>query len=163
MKMMILFAMIIVLLIGCDNSIQDYEIAKKKDTIESYTDFLKNHSKSEHAVRVRNRLAYLYQVDVILQKIKNDDILVKTGSRLSTKRNRRIISDDLPASEKKRLYTWAELLRRVFKIDVLECPSCKGRRKLIAFITDPPVIRAILKCLDLPSDPPVLAPARWPP
>jgi hypothetical protein len=62
-----------------------------------------------------------------------------------------------------RRYTWAELLKRVFKVDVLHCPFCKGRRKLIAFITEAPVIRAILQCLDLPSDPPVLSPARWPP
>ena len=53
-------------------------------------------------------------------------------------------------------------MKRVFKLDVLECPFCKGRRKLIALITDPPVIRAILDCLDLPSDPRCLSPARWP-
>jgi hypothetical protein len=60
-------------------------------------------------------------------------------------------------------YTWAELLKRVFSIDVLQCPFCQGRRKLIAFITEAPVIRAILQCLDFPCDPPQLSPARWPP
>jgi hypothetical protein len=44
-------------------------------------------------------------------------------------------------------------MRRVFEVDVLECPFCKGKRKLIALITDPPVIRAILDCLDLLGDP----------
>ena len=81
----------------------------------------------------------------------------------SRKRRRKTLSDDLPASERKRRYTWAELLKQVFKIEALECPFCKGRRKLIALITDPPVIRAILECLDLPSSPPILSPARWPP
>jgi hypothetical protein len=38
-------------------------------------------------------------------------------------------------------------MKRVFALDVLECPFCKGKRKLIALINDPPV----------------LAPVRWPP
>ena len=84
------------------------------------------------------------------------------GIRCSRKRGRKPPPEDVPASERKRRYTWAELMKRVFKLDVLECPFCKGRRKLIALITDPPVIRAILDCLDLPSDPRCLSPARWP-
>ena len=71
--------------------------------------------------------------------------------------------DETSAPERARRYTWAALLKRVFSIDVLRCPYCHGRRKLIAFITEAPVVRAILECLDLPSDPPVLSPARWPP
>jgi hypothetical protein len=70
---------------------------------------------------------------------------------------------DLSAPERERRYTWAQLMKRVFKLDVLECSFCKGRRKLIAFITEAEVIRAILTCLDLPADPPYPAPARWPP
>ena len=54
-------------------------------------------------------------------------------------------------------------MKRVFELDVLECPFCKGKRKLIALINDPLVIRAILACLGLTIDPPALAPARWPP
>ena len=30
-------------------------------------------------------------------------------------------------------------MKRVFEIDVLECPFCKGRRKRIALITEAPV------------------------
>ena len=33
-----------------------------------------------------------------------------------------------------------ELMERVFAADVLECPRCRGRRKLIAVITDPAVL-----------------------
>ena len=50
-----------------------------------------------------------------------------------------------------RNYRWAELMLRVFAIDVLECP-CGGRRSLIAVITQPDVIRAILDCLALSSN-----------
>ena len=60
-------------------------------------------------------------------------------------------------------YSWAELLRRVFAIDVLTCPSCGSRRRLIALITDPPVLRKILRHLGLPAEPPALAPPRSPP
>ena len=40
--------------------------------------------------------------------------------------------------------TWAELLRRVFAVDVLTCPLCGGPRRLIAQLTDPVVVRKIL-------------------
>ena len=32
---------------------------------------------------------------------------------------------------------WAELLQRVFAVDVLQCPRCAGRLELIAFINQP--------------------------
>jgi hypothetical protein len=54
-------------------------------------------------------------------------------------------------------------MRRVFKIDVLHCTHCGGRRKLIAFITHPPDIRRIRGHLKLPADPPPISPARPPP
>ncbi len=48
-------------------------------------------------------------------------------------------------------------------LDVLVCPHCGGRRKLIAFLTDGLVVRKILAHLGLSTEPPVLAPARAPP
>jgi hypothetical protein len=59
--------------------------------------------------------------------------------------------------------TWAELLRRVFAIDVLTCPHCGGARRLIAMITDGDVVRRILEHLELPCAPPEIASARAPP
>jgi hypothetical protein len=54
-------------------------------------------------------------------------------------------------------------MKRVFNMDVLKCPYCgAGKRKLIAMITDAPVIRSILLCLGLPGDPPAIHPALWP-
>jgi len=49
-------------------------------------------------------------------------------------------------------------MKRVFGLDVLECPNCKHRRRVIALITDPPVIRRILRCLGHDPDPPQRAP-----
>ena len=58
--------------------------------------------------------------------------------------------------------TWAELLRRVFALDVLTCPHCGGPRRLIARLTAPTVVRAILTRLGHPTEPPRSAPARSP-
>ncbi len=58
-----------------------------------------------------------------------------------------------------RRLVWADLLRRVFKVDVLECPRCGGRMRLLATIHPPDVAQAILECLELPSRaPPIAAP-----
>jgi hypothetical protein len=54
-------------------------------------------------------------------------------------------------------------LKRAFEIDVLTCPWCGGKRKLIALLTDGKVVRRILEHLGLPVTAPVLAPARSPP
>jgi len=61
---------------------------------------------------------------------------------------------------RERRLSWAELMRRVFALDVLECPGCGGRRSLIAVITQPAVIVAFLACLGLPTRAPPLAPVR---
>jgi hypothetical protein len=51
---------------------------------------------------------------------------------------------------------WAELLRKVFAVDVLDCPRCHGRLEVIAYIAEPTVARRILDHLGLDSQgPPV--------
>ena len=54
---------------------------------------------------------------------------------------------------------WADLLKRVFMLDVLACP-CGGRRRMIAFITERAVIKKILDHLGLPTTGPPVEPAR---
>ena len=58
---------------------------------------------------------------------------------------------------------WAALLKRVFKEDVLVCPKCSGKMRLIAFIKEPVAIKKILGHLGLPTEVPQPAPARAPP
>jgi len=58
-----------------------------------------------------------------------------------------------------RYYTWSELMQRVFDIDVLECPRCHGRLRILAAIHPPDATRKILDWLGLPSRAPPLAPA----
>jgi hypothetical protein len=60
-------------------------------------------------------------------------------------------------------YDWAELLRRVFSIDVLRCEHCGNPRRLIALITDLDVARRILIHLGLDCEAPRALPARSPP
>jgi hypothetical protein len=48
---------------------------------------------------------------------------------------------------------------RVFAIDVLECPHCGGRLRLIATLHDPAVIRKILAHLGMARSGPSPGPA----
>lgn len=57
-----------------------------------------------------------------------------------------------------RRLAWAELLKRVFAVDVLECPRCGERTRVLTASLPPDATRAILECLGLPSRaPPVIA------
>ncbi|HEY7679245.1 MAG TPA: hypothetical protein VIC04_01920, partial [Terriglobia bacterium] len=56
-------------------------------------------------------------------------------------------------------YSWAALMARVFAIDVLECPQCQGRLRILAAIHPPENTRKILECLNLPTRAPPLKPA----
>jgi len=64
---------------------------------------------------------------------------------------------------RQRRLDWSALLRRAFQIDVLRCPRCEGRMKVLAAINDPEVAQKILRHLGLPAEPPSCAPARAPP
>jgi len=66
-----------------------------------------------------------------------------------------------PPREKARL--WADLMRRTFGIDVLACPRCGGRFRLIALIEEASVIERILRHLHLPTEIPAPRPGRAPP
>jgi len=63
----------------------------------------------------------------------------------------------------RRRYAWAELLKRVFLVDVLVCPRCGGPRTVLAAIHDPFSIRRVLEALGLSAEAPEMAPARGPP
>ena len=48
-------------------------------------------------------------------------------------------------------WRWADLMRRAFDLDVLACPRCGGRLRLIAVILDPRTIEAMQRSLGLPT------------
>ena len=64
---------------------------------------------------------------------------------------------------RRRRLDWASLLRRTYRVDVLQCPRCDGRMKVVAAISQPSVVAKILAHLGLPCAAPVCTPARAPP
>jgi hypothetical protein len=62
-----------------------------------------------------------------------------------------------------RSLSWAELMMRVFLVDVLCCPNCQGRLRPISIIKEDAVIKKILNHLDLPTELPIPKPSRSPP
>ena len=64
-----------------------------------------------------------------------------------------------PAARHERNYTWSELMKRVWALDVLKCPRCLSRMRILAAIHPPDATRKILECLGLPSRAPPLAAA----
>jgi len=70
---------------------------------------------------------------------------------------------DKPAEKNKGRMRWAQLLKRVFDIDIEKCPDCGGKVKIIAAIEDPAVKEKILTHLGLDASPPTIWPARAPP
>ncbi len=58
---------------------------------------------------------------------------------------------------------WAELLQRCFAIDVLACPRCGGRMRLVALVTEAASAARFLRGLGEPTEVPSRAPARGPP
>jgi hypothetical protein len=72
---------------------------------------------------------------------------------------------DAASPSQSRHWAWAYLMRRAFDIDVLACPRCGGRLRLLGTIEDPVAIRAILDHLAASAEgvdraPP---PSRWSP
>jgi hypothetical protein len=58
---------------------------------------------------------------------------------------------------------WAVFLARLYGVLPFLCPGCGGEMRILAFLTDPPVVSCILLHLDLHHLPPPLSPARGPP
>jgi len=57
-----------------------------------------------------------------------------------------------------RAWSWAALMHRAFALDVLACPNCGGRLRLIATLHDPAVIRKLLAHLGISGPSPGPAP-----
>jgi len=62
--------------------------------------------------------------------------------------------DSLGKTLRPRRLSWAQLLRRVFRVDVETCPRCLGHRHIISAIIDPEVAARILDALGLARAPP---------
>ena len=60
-------------------------------------------------------------------------------------------------------WSWAQLMRRAFDLDVQACPHCGGRLRLIATSVDPRTIRALLLSLSVRAQVTDRAPPALPP
>jgi hypothetical protein len=69
---------------------------------------------------------------------------------------------DAPELRARRL-RWAQLLQRVFGLDVRKCIRCGGQREVLAFILRPTELKRICAQLGYPTEAPPIAPARAPP
>ncbi len=67
-------------------------------------------------------------------------------------------SRPVPSIRPRRL-PWADLLKRVFGVEALQC-KCGKSMRAIAAITEPTVAKRILECMGLPPRAPPLKPAR---
>jgi hypothetical protein len=70
---------------------------------------------------------------------------------------------DRPRRRGRRRMRWAELVLRSLDLDVLSCPRCGDRMKVIACIDRPEVIVKVLRAMGLWSEAPVASPAPPPP
>jgi hypothetical protein len=71
--------------------------------------------------------------------------------------------DDAESPRRPRYRPWAELLKRTFGLDVLCCPGCGARMRLLAMVTEPKSITRYLRSLGEPTDAPARSPPRGPP
>lgn len=74
-----------------------------------------------------------------------------------------VLGPDDPSPPRRPNRPWAELMQRGFGFDVLACPRCPGRLRLVVLIQDGAVIQRILRHLGLPTVVPEMQRSRAPP
>ena len=88
----------------------------------------------------------------------------KLRARIAPPRATPATSEDIAAEGRRGRYRpWAELLKRTFGFDVLSCPRCQGRMRLLAMVTEPKSVARYLRSLGEATETPPRTPARGPP
>jgi hypothetical protein len=98
--------------------------------------------------------------DVPAMTARPGDIIALAPNVLSVRHWDRLIGGALYAVSTR--VDWASLLRRSLDVDVLQCPKCHGRLRVLAVITEREPVRRILAHLGVPTDAPPVARARDP-
>ncbi|MBM4329733.1 MAG: hypothetical protein FJ117_00680, partial [Deltaproteobacteria bacterium] len=76
-------------------------------------------------------------------------------SNVSRGKRKETVDDGVPCileadkSSKEYRKNWARLIQKIYEVDPLTCPKCGGIMRILAFIEDQEVIKAILKHLGL--------------
>ena len=98
----------------------------------------------------RPRTNLIFYHGVLAPHARWRSAVVAYGAEVDTDAGVDAAGMDAPPAEEpgsrpsERGWPWAQLMRRAFSLDVLACPACRGRLRLIALIFDPHTIRAIL-------------------
>jgi hypothetical protein len=58
-----------------------------------------------------------------------------------------IIKSDRPSTASRK--SWARMIQKIYEVDPLICPKCRGTMRIISFIEDRDIIKAILQHLRL--------------
>ncbi len=67
--------------------------------------------------------------------------------RAGTAGQQTVYAASVPVPLREARRRWAELLRRIFEVEPLECPRCGQAMRIVAFITEPQVIDRIVEYL----------------
>ena len=105
---------------------------------------------------------------VLAPNAKYRNLVVPTPNRrVKRKRKHRAHTESEPTLDTDREtdrplapLSWAERLKRVFKIEIERCPKCGGKLRVIAAVTEPDVIRKILDHVHQQQAPPRQPPGR---
>ena len=89
-----------------------------------------------------------------------DRVALLTPNVLGVKHWSRLLGGLLYAASPR--LDWPTLLRRSFGTDVLACPSCAGRLRVLGEVTEPATVRLVLESLGMPAEAPRAARARDP-
>ncbi len=98
--------------------------------------------------------------DVPSMTARPDDVIALAPNVLSVRHWDRLIGGALYAATPR--LDWARLLRRSFEVDVMQCPKCQGRLRVLAVITEREPVQRILAHLGVFTEVPPLARARDP-
>jgi hypothetical protein len=81
-----------------------------------------------------------------------------TNAEAPKKKGRRDPEED--ARRRRRRMRWADLLQRVFAVDVKKCKHCGGDMHLVQTLFPSEALSVVLKMLKLPTSPPKFAPVK---
>jgi len=104
--------------------------------------------------------APLLPIDVAVDEQAEANGQLLTPNVLSVKHWNRLLGGALYAASPR--VDWASLLRRSFEVDVLGCPSCGGRLRVLGEVTEPAMIKLVLAAIGISTDAPRVARARDP-
>jgi hypothetical protein len=93
-------------------------------------------------------------------RLKND--LITLGIKPEKPNDIEVIDVSTYQPKKVPSLTWRECIKKIWNDDPLICPECLSEMRIISFITEPQIIRKILKYLNLWNETPARAPPTTP-